>query len=94
MRIPEGVKVTRDIDYGQKGNKAQTLDVYCPQNAKGPLPLIVWIHGGAWTSGSKEYCPAVPYSAQGYAVASINYRLSGEAIFPHRSRTAKAPSAG
>ena len=56
------------------------LDLYLPGEKKDPY-LIVWIHGGAWQSGSKEDPPLgmLPY---GFALASINYRLSEEATFP------------
>jgi acetyl esterase/lipase len=52
--------------------------------------VIVWAHGGAWMAGSKENCPALPFVAKGYAVASINYRLSGHAIFPAQIEDCKA----
>ena len=52
--------------------------------------MVVWIHGGGWSSGSKENCPAVPLTAKGYAVASINYRLSQHAVFPAQIEDCKA----
>lgn len=83
-KLPEGVTALRDVDYGGEGKKSQTLDLFIPKTEAGdkPLPLIVWIHGGAWLAGSKEGCPALRFLSQGYAVASLNYRLSQEAIFP------------
>lgn len=80
--MPEGIKTTRDIEYAKVGAKSLLLDLYTPPSPKGPLPLIVWIHGGAWEGGDKRDCPAMRLLSQGYAVSSINYRLSGEAIFP------------
>src|SRR5436305_1149801 len=71
---PEGVQALRDLEYVPNGHERQKLDLYLPEKAEGPLPVIVWIHGGAWRAGSKNYCPAVPYSAKGFAVAGINYR--------------------
>jgi len=56
----------------------------------GPLPLIVWIHGGAWRAGSKDRCPATRFLQKGYIVASINYRLSQHAIFPAQIEDCKA----
>ncbi|MCU0786401.1 MAG: alpha/beta hydrolase, partial [Verrucomicrobia bacterium] len=47
-------------------------------------------HGGAWRAGSKENCPARRFVARGYAVASINYRLSQHAIFPAQIEDCKA----
>src|SRR5271163_4919913 len=75
-RLPEGVKALRDLQYVEGGHERNRLDLYLPERAKGRLPLIVWIHGGAWLAGGKENCPALPFAAKGYAVASINYRLS------------------
>jgi acetyl esterase/lipase len=50
----------------------------------------VWIHGGAWLGGSKNGTPAMGQLRRGYAVASINYRLSQEAIFPAQIHDCKA----
>lgn len=54
-----------------------TADLYYPQNDK-PLPIILYIHGGAWKAGSKEmFTSWGPYLAQnGFLVMSVNYRLS------------------
>jgi acetyl esterase/lipase len=55
------------------------------------LPVVVWIHGGAWRVGSKEGGgPARPLVTKGYAVASINYRLSQHAVFPAQIEDCKA----
>jgi acetyl esterase/lipase len=79
--LPEGTKVEKDISYGPNGER-NTLDLYLPPSEK-PLPLIIWVHGGGWRSGSKAGGgPALRMAGRGYAVASINYRLSGMATFP------------
>lgn len=82
ISLPEGTKALRDIAYVTNGHERQKLDLFIPAGATHPLPLIIWIHGGAWKAGSKEQCPALRYLERGYAVASINYRLSQHAIFP------------
>lgn len=84
MPTPEGVKALCDIAYVANGHERQKLDLYVPEKADGPLPLIIWIHGGGWQSGGKEGCPPLRagYVSRGYAVASVNYRLSGHATFP------------
>lgn len=89
-RVPEGVRVLRDLEYARAGEKALLLDLYLPENAAGPLPLIIWIHGGGWSSGSKSGGPAIRLSGRGFAVASIDYRLSGEAVFPAQIEDCKA----
>ena len=90
--VPEGTRILRDIEYVPNGYVRQKLDLYLPKPKEdtGPLPLIVWVHGGAWLAGSKENCPAVRFLRQGYAAASINYRLSQHAIFPAQIEDCKA----
>ncbi len=75
-------RIERDLEYARIGSKSLTLDLYLPQASVVPLPAVVWVHGGAFRQGSKEDCPATWLVARGYAVASINYRLSQEALFP------------
>lgn len=73
---------------------AQRLDLYVPVERPGLIPLVVFIHGGAWMTGDKraEYAAGVVslFLDQGYAVASVNYRLSDEAIFPAQLLDVKA----
>ncbi len=73
---------------------AQKLDIYLPLNGTEPFPLVIFIHGGAFLYGDKAdqvYLDSFPYILErGYAVASINYRLSGEAKFPALVQDAKA----
>lgn len=88
-RLPEGTQVLRDVEYVPGGHERQKLDLYVPKDAKN-LPLIVWVHGGGWQNGSKDRCPALPLLEHGYAVASINYRLSSHAIFPAQIQDCKA----
>ena len=89
-RLPEGVKAERNLEYVSGGHERNKLDLYLPEAAGKPLPLVVWIHGGAWQGGSKEGCPALPLLKKGYAVASINYRLSQHAVFPAQIEDCKA----
>ena len=88
--LPEGVEVERDLEYARPGGKALRLDLYRPRKADHALPVIVWVHGGAWSGGDKSNCPAVRMATRGYAVASVGYRLSGEAIFPAQIEDCKA----
>lgn len=73
-----------DLAYSN-GSAAQKLDIYLPDGGTGPYPVIVAIHGGGFDSGDKASAEVNPQMAgleRGYAVVSINYRLSGEAKFP------------
>jgi acetyl esterase/lipase len=81
--------VIRDIQYAQAGEQALKLDLYLPQtNARSPL--IVWTHGGAWRSGSRKSVPLSKLVEEGYAIASVDYRLSTEAKFPAQIHDIKA----
>ncbi len=83
-------RVAKDLVYRSVGDKKLKLDVYMPQQTSSPVPVVVWIHGGAWRSGDKEKPPALPLINRGYGVVSINYRLSQEAIFPAQIEDCKA----
>ncbi len=76
--------------YVEHGHERNRLDLYLPEKAHAPLPVVVWVHGGAWQAGSKDGCPAVGLTRRGYAVASINYRLSQHAVFPAQIEDCKA----
>jgi acetyl esterase/lipase len=80
--LPTGTTVQRDVEYVEGGGKSRCLDLYAPDRSDGALPVVVWIHGGGWKTGGKEMGPAPMLVPHGYAVASINYRLSGEAPWP------------
>ena len=87
----QDAKILRDIEYVPDGHERQKLDLYLPEErSEKALPLLIWIHGGAWRAGSKENCPARRFLDKGYAVASINYRLSQHAIFPAQIEDCKA----
>jgi len=82
-QLPEGVQVDRDLVYAQVGQRELLLDLYRPKQPSAPLPVVLWVHGGGWRGGSKDSPRrTLPLVARGYAVASVGYRLSGEAIFP------------
>lgn len=67
------------------------MDLYVPRKAKHqPYPVIVWIHGGAWMSGDKNHPPAKAILERGYALASLNYRLSPQETFPAQIYDCKA----
>jgi acetyl esterase/lipase len=70
---------------------AQVLDLFVPEG-DGPFPLIIRIHGGAFKAGDKsmDEADAQTLMDAGFAVASINYRLSCEALFPAAAQDALA----
>ena len=89
-QTPPGVRLHKDLAYLPNGHQRQKLDLYVPENREGAMPLIVWIHGGAWMEGSKNHCPPLPWTRKGYLVASVDYRLSHEAKFPAQIKDCKA----
>jgi len=91
----KNINVTRDISYADNDNPRQKLDLFLPKTPKSdkPLPVVVFIHGGAWRAGNKSggLRHVAPYVESGqYAGASIGYRLSQEAIWPAQIHDCKA----
>src|SRR5438045_1461993 len=80
LPLPEGTREVLDVAYVKGGGKSQSLDLFVPPNADKPMPLLIWIHGGGWQKGDKANCPAKVLTRFGYVVASVNYRLTDEAI--------------
>lgn len=70
-----------DLEYAEVGGRALRLDLYLPANVSAPVPLLVWIHGGGWSGGSRFPAPgfATQLRDRGIAVASVSYRLTSEA---------------
>ncbi len=87
---PAAISVQRDIVYASPGNVPLKLDLYLPPVANGLPPLVIWIHGGGWETGNKERPLALPLTQLGFAVASIDYRLSQTARWPAQIEDCKA----
>lgn len=79
--------------YVDGGGQVQDLllDLRIPTGAVAPAPLVIWIHGGGWSGGSRTPMPTMVSNlcSRGYAVASIDYRLSGTAIWPAQIQDCK-----
>jgi len=85
----------RDVLYAKVGDHRLLLDIYQPKGepSKGRAeerPLIVWVHGGAWRSGSKSSVPIRSMLDHGFAIAGVDYRLSPVAKFPAQIHDIKA----
>lgn len=91
---PVAIEPVNDVDYVGNGNPRQTLDLLVPgDRATTKRPLVVFIHGGAWNSGEKENgLPVIrAISSTGdYVTATLNYRLSQEAVWPAQLFDCKA----
>ena len=89
-QFPQGVTGLADVTYSVlPGFRPLVLDLYLPQGTA-PQPLIVFVHGGGWVGGNTRHSGALAdfpralaqLAAEGFVVASVEYRLAGEAPFP------------
>lgn len=103
ITFPNGVRGKPGLIYSQPvGYRPLALDLYIPPEThpRPPqgFPLVIYIHGGGWLEGDRHLSgPFVDFpgvlaslAARGYVVASIDYRLSGEATFPAQIQDVKA----
>lgn len=72
-------------------SRALQMELLVPSGAAGPVPVVVWIHGGGWFQGSRLPIPpgVSALCSRGYAVASIDYRLVADAIWPAQIQDCK-----
>ncbi|WP_341963226.1 alpha/beta hydrolase [Planococcus maritimus] len=80
--IAAHVEVVKDVRYHTSDNAF--LDFYYPKDATGPLPVILWIHGGGFIGGSKDSRQdyGMTLANAGYLVANINYALAPTQLYP------------
>ena len=78
----------KDVSYATVDGHELALDLYRP--AGDVTGVIVWVHGGAWRAGSRTSVDLKDMTAHGWAVASVDYRLSGDARFPAQIHDIKA----
>ncbi|WP_285115258.1 alpha/beta hydrolase [Leifsonia sp. fls2-241-R2A-40a] len=87
--VPQETTADVGVDAGVDG---LTFDVFRPEGADGPLPTVVWVHGGAWLSGSSR--DVEPYlrilAAEGFTAIGLNYTLAPEAAYPTALRQVNA----
>lgn len=75
------VERKNDIVFAKPDGVELLLDLYLPSGVEDP-PLVMHIHGGGWQGGDRKNCKASWVAAHGYAIASVEYRVSHEALFP------------
>jgi acetyl esterase/lipase len=86
--FPQGTITYSNIPYSNDTLTKHMLDLYLPPDTKNNLPLVVWIHGGAWMLNDKYADMGYMQNTvrgfidSGYALASINYRYSTDSVFP------------
>ena len=85
LNRPQRVEADFNVPYAERDGEELLYDFYRPADANGPLPLVIFTHGGFWVMGSRVSMTAFAYdlAAQGYATASIDFRLANaETNFP------------
>lgn len=89
--VVPGAVCHRGVVYAERiGYRPLLMDVYVPVRPAGPVPCVVWVHGGAWWEGDRRFLPPIwpagslfaELVAAGLAVATVDYRLSREATWP------------
>lgn len=91
-KIHKHMSIQQDIVYETLDERKLHLDLFQPKIMTEYTPLIIWIHGGGWMHGSKNLSPnrVAGFINKGFSVASVEYRLSGEAVFPAAVTDCKA----
>ena len=84
-----GLKIERDLVFATVGEHELKLDLFLQLDNKS-APLVVWIHGGGWRAGSRKSPRIQGVTKFGYALASISYRFTDQAIFPAQIHDCKA----
>ena len=77
------------VEYARPNGKSLLVDLRVP-DGDGPFPVILYLHSGAWITGDRFGGPAIRQAARGYAVASIDYQLAPDAIWPAQIEDCKA----
>ena len=82
-RTPRSVEMIT-IPYASPQGSELLLDLYRPAGARAPLPVIVFVHGGGWSVGTRTTGPDFRryFARDGFAMASIDYRLTPAGVFP------------
>lgn len=89
MNDTRAIRSFTDLVYAAAGEVSLLLDLHMPEGVALPQ-LVVWLHGGGWHAGDKSDCRVKYLVEQGYAVASVNYRLTDVACFPAQIHDCKA----
>src|SRR5438270_12467934 len=90
--LPDSIEMKRDLVYASPAGRDLHLDLFLPKSGAGPFPAVVYIHGGGWVNGKKNAFQrqAAYMATKGFVGACIEYRLSGEAIYPAALNDSKA----
>lgn len=77
-------RISPNITYLTANNWEAKLDVYRPTSADGPVPTLIYIHGGGWVGGERQaaFFNTMPYLEMGWAVVNVSYRLARVSLAP------------
>jgi acetyl esterase/lipase len=81
----------KTLTYATRGGQALLLDLFLPQGVTGRLPVVVFLHGGGWSGGTRTTGPDFRrfFAQDGIAMASIEYRLTPTVTFPANAEDVK-----
>lgn len=83
VEYPEGYSAQLNVIYTRVNGWDGKMDLYLAPRTKGPSPVVINIHGGGWNHGVKESQTGFnTFFKIGYAVANVEYRLTGQATAP------------
>lgn len=83
VTIPKNYVAQLDVVYTKVKEWDGKADLYLAPNESKPTPILINIHGGGWKSGSKDTQGGFsPFFKAGFAVANMEYRMSGQAKAP------------
>lgn len=91
FKLPPGVRQISDIVYATVGSTQLHMDIGLPEKMPDtPLPVVVWIHGGGWKTGTYKWNRSAWFVKHGYASVSVQYRFIDQARFPAQIHDCKA----
>ncbi|MEI9955601.1 MAG: alpha/beta hydrolase [Ferruginibacter sp.] len=83
VEYPAGFEAQLNVVYTSGKDWQQKMDIYISPKAAKPTPVVINIHGGGWNHGTKESQSGFStFFKMGYAVANVEYRLTGQATAP------------
>jgi acetyl esterase/lipase len=87
------VTTLTDLEYATADGQSLSLDLHLPAEPVGPVPTLLYFHGGGWALGSRDMIPPERLAGlvgHGIALASASYRLAPRHTFPAQVHDVKA----
>lgn len=91
FKLSPRIEEIQDVAFGTTGSRPLMLNIARPKKKpKESMPVVIFVHGGGWYRGDHKGPQNYPFAAKGYFTVNIEYRLSGEAVFPAQIHDCKA----